>query len=193
MLSFWEPKSRSTRHACTVWIPPVVRLCVPGGRVGGRAGGGGPAARRGSGEGERDADRGRRRGPGTPHAGRGLLAQAELADDGEVTAAVPVAQIGEQAGALADHFEEAAPAGVVLLVLPHVLGQLVDACREQRDLHFRRAGVTALPPELVNNLRLAVLGDRHRAPLRPRPGPNSCRIVATLSASVLPASYQGRG
>src|SRR5262249_37350513 len=61
----------------------------------------------------------------------GLLSQAEAADDREVPSAVLVAQVVEQARALADHHEEAAPGGVVLLVGAQVLGELGDALGEQ--------------------------------------------------------------
>ena len=54
-----------------------------------------------------------------------LLAQAETADELQVAAAVGVAQVGQQAGALADHLEQAAAAVVVLLVDLEVLVQLV--------------------------------------------------------------------
>src|SRR5436190_24383002 len=100
----------------------------------------------------------------TVRAGRGrarLLAQTQPADDGQIAVAVLLAKVGEQAGPLADHLQQAAPAGVILLVLAHVLVQLVDASGEQRDLHFRRAGVTLLAPELVDDFQLAVLVDSH--------------------------------
>src|SRR5437867_8463973 len=84
-----------------------------------------------------------------------LLAQPEPTDDREVAVAVLLAKIGQQAGPLADHLQKAAPAGVVLLVRAHVLVQLVDACGEQGNLHFGRAGVGRLPPKLVDDLRLA--------------------------------------
>src|SRR5262245_4491722 len=86
-----------------------------------------------------------------------LLAQTEPTDDRQITVAIGPAKVGQQAGPLADHHEQAAPAGVVFLVRAHVLVQLVDACREQGNLHFGRAGVFLLAPELVNDLRLAVL------------------------------------
>src|SRR5437870_6496810 len=61
---------------------------------------------------------------------------------GQVAAAILVAKVGQQAGPLAHHLQQTAPAGVVLLVRAHVLVQLVDACREQGDLRSeeRRVG-----------------------------------------------------
>src|SRR5713226_1668380 len=113
---------------------------------------------------------------------RMLLSQTQLADDRQVAIAVGSAQIGQQAGPLADHHEQAAPAGVVLLVRAQVLGQLGDSRREQSDLHFRRAGVGGFTPKLVNDLRLAVLGDRHR---RPRPRGASIHRSRTTETVVL--------
>src|SRR5205823_14323115 len=98
------------------------------------------------------------RGAGT------LLPQAQPADDRQVSVPVLVAKVGQQAGPLADHLQEAAPAGVVLLVRAQMLGELGDPSCEQSDLHFRRARVAGLAPILVNDLRLAVLRNRHRNP-----------------------------
>src|SRR5438477_8880830 len=105
-----------------------------------------------------------------------LLAQPQLADDRQIAIAVGFAQVGQQAGPLADHLEQTAPAGVVFLVRAQVLGQLGDPRREQSDLHFRRAGVGRFTPKLVNDLRLAVLRDRHRRPPEdPWPTPSGGR------------------
>src|SRR5438128_778066 len=79
-----------------------------------------------------------------------------------------LAQVAEQAGPLADHHQQAAPRSVVLLVRAHVLVQLINASREQSDLHFRRSGVVGITAELVDDLRLAVLGNRHLNPHRLR-------------------------
>src|SRR5436309_9761782 len=105
-----------------------------------------------------------------------LLAEAEALDQGLVPGAVFVPEVAEQAGALADHLEEAPPAGVVLLVELEVLVELVDPRGEQRDLDLRRAGVGVAPLVLADDLRLAVLGDAHR-PRRPPPPCHSCRMT----------------
>src|SRR5262245_53796489 len=68
------------------------------------------------------------------------FAQTQSADDGLIPGAILHLQVAEQAGSLADHLEESAPAGVVLLVSAHVLVELVDASGEQGDLHFGGAG-----------------------------------------------------
>src|SRR5207249_77751 len=50
-----------------------------------------------------------------------LLAEAQTADQRQVTGAVGGLEIGEQAVPLADHLEQAAPAGVIFLVDLEVL------------------------------------------------------------------------
>ena len=57
---------------------------------------------------------------------------------------------------------------MILLVGAQVLGQLGDACREQSDLDFRRARVGGIASELIDQLCLALLGDRNLIPRRLR-------------------------
>src|SRR5437773_11885073 len=71
-----------------------------------------------------------------PGAGLRLFAQTETIDYRQVAVTVCPAKVGQQAGPVADHLQEAAPTGVVFLVRAHVLVQLVDACREQGNLHL---------------------------------------------------------
>src|SRR5262245_632815 len=103
------------------------------------------------------------RGPGTKRAGASraelalILSQAQAADDREVARPVLGAQVVQEARALADHHQEAAPAGMVLLVGAQVLGQPGDALGEQGDLYFRRAGVVGLAPVRIDDFRFAVL------------------------------------
>jgi hypothetical protein len=49
---------------------------------------------------------------------------------------------------------------VVLALLAQVLGEVVDALGEQRDLHLGRAGVRLAAAELLGNLALSLAGDR---------------------------------
>ena len=67
------------------------------------------------------------RASGDQHPQRqNLLADAELADDVDIPLRIHAAQIVQQRAAAADHGQEAAPAGIILLVRPHVLGQVVN-------------------------------------------------------------------
>ena len=101
----------------------------------------------------------------SPHC---LLAQAESADQGQVTAAIGVAKVVQQAVALADHHQQPAAAGVVFLVRAHMLVELVDSSRQQRDLHFGRARVRRFASILIDDLGFAVLRNRHFGPHHPR-------------------------
>ena len=70
-----------------------------------------------------------------------LPAKSELADEFVIPLDVSTLEIVEQATALRDHLEEPPARVVVLLVSFEVLGEFVDALREQCDLHLRRTGV----------------------------------------------------
>src|SRR6478735_2076743 len=90
-----------------------------------------------------------------------LLANAKLTDDIDVPLSVDATQIVEQAAAAADHGEQTAATGIILLVRPHVLGQVVDPRRENRNLHLRRARVGLLAPVLRDQFPLPLFGDCH--------------------------------
>src|SRR5690606_5774592 len=138
-----------------------------------------------------ESSRGRERGglgrgpkaPASPApAARRLLAQSEPADHRKVPFAVGFAEIVQQAGAFVDHLQQAAATGVIFLVLPHVLGQLVDASGEQSDLHLRGAGVAPLALELLDELGLALLRDRHLA-LATSARVDSCSLFYPVKSS----------
>src|ERR1035438_4849426 len=65
----------------------------------------------------------------------------EALDQDRVALLALLLEVVEQAAALADHDHEAAAAVVVLGVGLEVLGEVVDALREDRDLDLRRTGV----------------------------------------------------
>jgi len=69
------------------------------------------------------------------------MAQLQLFGDRLITSQINILQISEQAAALADHDQKPAARAVVFFVGLQMLGQMVDAMREQRDLHVRRARV----------------------------------------------------
>jgi hypothetical protein len=53
--------------------------------------------------------------------------------------------------ALTNHLEQAASRVLVVFVKLEMLCQLIDAGGQQRDLHFRRAGIIGCTAILVNN------------------------------------------
>lgn len=50
---------------------------------------------------------------------------------------------------------------VILNVNLEVLGEIVDALTQQRDLHFRRAGIRLMKPELLDNPLILLLSNSH--------------------------------
>lgn len=71
----------------------------------------------------------------------GLAAQAVGGDNRAVALDVDALHVIEHAPTLTDQLEEATAAVVILLVRLEVLGEVVDATGEQRDLDFRGTGV----------------------------------------------------
>src|SRR6185437_10522956 len=68
--------------------------------------------------------------------GAALPPDAESADDGAVALDVVLAHVVEQPAALTDELHQAAPGVVVPFVLLQVLRQVVDAARQQGNLHL---------------------------------------------------------
>src|SRR3954470_24916459 len=94
-----------------------------------------------------------------------LAAQAELLDQGAVALEILALQVVQEAAAPSDELEQAATRVVVVLVRPEVLGQLVDALGEHRDLNLGRAGIGLVLAELPDMLQLLFLGEGHLSPL----------------------------
>ena len=92
-----------------------------------------------------------------------LFSQSELADDLLISRAIFARQILQQAVSPADHLQQPATRGVILLVRLEVLGQLGDPLGQQRDLHFRRTGVFLVNLVVGNDLSSSPLRDRHRS------------------------------
>ena len=102
-------------------------------------------------------DPGLHRGPGAAT----LAAKSESSDDGPVARAVLLHQVGEKAAALADELEEAAARMIVLGEASEMPGQLLDPLRQERDLDFRRSGVTFLGGIPGDDLLLLFPRERH--------------------------------
>src|SRR5690242_16142522 len=83
-----------------------------------------------------------------------LSAQAKLLDQGAIALEVRALQIVEHPAPAPDELQQAATRVVVLRVRPQMLGELVDAGREERDLHLRRPGVGPAPAVLADDLEL---------------------------------------
>ena len=80
------------------------------------------------------------------------MAQLELLGDGLVTVDVGVVEVIQQTAALTDHHQQSPPRTVVLLAVLQVFRQMVDALRQQSNLHIGRTGVLLVQLELFNRL-----------------------------------------
>ena len=87
-----------------------------------------------------------------------LLADAEPADQFRVTLGVLALEVIEQSAALANQLEQPPPGVVILRVHLEVLGEVVDAVAEKRDLHFRRPCIAVVSSVRADDAALAVLG-----------------------------------
>ncbi len=66
----------------------------------------------------------------------GLFTQAQPGDNGLIALRVGARQVFQQAGAFADHFQQAAPRRKVLVMSLKVRGKLVYALCQQSNLDF---------------------------------------------------------
>ena len=82
------------------------------------------------------------------------MAQLQFFRDRLIASQVNRLQVFEKAAALADHHQQPAARAVVFFIGLQMLGQMVDALREQRDLHVRRTRVLGVRLKCFNRLCL---------------------------------------
>src|SRR5947209_18402907 len=87
-------------------------------------------------------------------AGWGLAAQPQPLDERAVALHVLAFQVAQQPATATDELQKATLGVEVVLVGLHVLGEVVDPTRQQRDLYLGRAGVTGAGAVLVDDLLL---------------------------------------
>jgi len=80
-----------------------------------------------------------------------LLANAEFLDYVLVALGIVVLEVVQQATTLADHHQETAAGGVILLVRFEVFGQITDTFAKHRDLDLRATGVVIVGAEPGND------------------------------------------
>src|SRR4051794_29360305 len=95
-----------------------------------------------------------------------LSTKAELADQRAVALEIVLLEIVEEATAATDEHQQAAARVVVVLVLAQMLGQVVDAMRQQRHLDLGLAGVVLVLAEPRDDLALFLCSYRHVRPCR---------------------------
>ena len=88
-----------------------------------------------------------------------LASEAQATDQAAVAAHIGAVQIGQEALAASHQLEQTQAGMLIMLVDLEVLGQLGDTSTEERDLHFRGAGVVRLDLELLDPLLLLALRD----------------------------------
>jgi hypothetical protein len=89
---------------------------------------------------------------GQSHALENLMSQFQLLGDRLVAGQVGVMQVVQQPPPLANHYQQTTAGAVILLVGLQVLGQMVDALGQQRDLHVGRTGILLVRLECLNRL-----------------------------------------
>src|SRR5690348_9783929 len=87
--------------------------------------------------------------------------QAETADQRLVTLGVLVLQVAEQTATMIHHLQEAAAGMVVLLVRLEMIGQLLDARGQQRNLYLGRPGIGRRAAVVLDDLAGLFRGKRH--------------------------------
>src|SRR5262245_39466003 len=97
-----------------------------------------------------------------------------------------LAQVLEEAPALADQHQQAPAGVVVLLVGLEVVGQPVDPLRQERDLNLGGPGIAFVDPELLDEVLLLPIGRSHAAVLLGAPPP-----IATSPGLRLPPPRTG--
>src|SRR6185369_3309533 len=83
-----------------------------------------------------------------------LLSDAELVDDRTVALEVRLLEVVEKAAAPADELEKAAAAVMIFRVGLEMFREIGNTIGEERDLNFRRAGVTLVGGKARDQLRL---------------------------------------
>ena len=85
-----------------------------------------------------------------------LLANAEFLDYVLITLGIVVLEVIEQAATLADHHQETAAGGVILLVRFEVVRQFTDPFAEHRDLNFGASGIVIVGAEPGDDVLFAL-------------------------------------
>src|SRR3954470_10046123 len=93
-----------------------------------------------------------------------LLTQAERAHDFAIALDIGALQVIEKPTTLSHELQQAAARVVVLLVHLEVLGQVLDALAEQRNLNLGRTRVSLVRAELGDRRRLGLWSEGHVLP-----------------------------
>src|SRR5262249_28964232 len=90
-----------------------------------------------------------------------LSAQAQLLDEGAVALEIRLLQVSEEPAAAAHELQEASARVMVLRMGAEMLGEVVDALGQHRELHLRGAGGLRVPAVFGDQLLLRFFRERH--------------------------------
>src|ERR1700691_1599971 len=112
-----------------------------------------------------------------------------------VTRLVLSLDVIEKRAARCDHFQKPPTRMIVLHVGFEMIGEVIDAFRQDRDLNLGRTGVAGLVGVRLDDFRFALRGNRHRQilSLRPELAVSPVRLNTRLGmSSPLPISARAR-
>jgi len=90
-----------------------------------------------------------------------LLAQPETLKQRAISIVVGAAQIIQKLAATAHHTQQTTAGVMILDVALEMASEIVDARRQQRNLHFRGSGIGRGPLMILQNLSLLARRNRH--------------------------------
>src|SRR6185437_5288142 len=93
-----------------------------------------------------------------------LVPEAQFLDDLPVIVDIGALQVVQETEASANHLEEPTASVVILLVVTEVIGEVVDALCEQRDLNACRPAVSLMQPVLRDSRSLCESHDLVNSP-----------------------------
>jgi hypothetical protein len=113
-----------------------------------------------------------------PEEKKWSVAQLEPLGDRLIARQVRLVEIIQQAAALADHDQEAAPGAMVLDIFLQMFGQMIDALGQKSDLHVRGPCVALVQPEPCYRLSFFhILFDQFLVNEHIRFEPDSCKVL----------------
>ncbi len=93
----------------------------------------------------------RRKAADATFVSRSLATQSQFCNQGPVTLHILFLEVPEQSPPLTDHHEQTSPAVMILFMGLQMLGEVVDALSQQRNLDLRGTGVRGVRAVFIYN------------------------------------------